>query len=44
MDDINIYWYVAAIIVGFLLLIYPPLVAYIIGLFMIAYGVLQIIK
>jgi hypothetical protein len=40
----NLYLYVILIVVGFLLLIYPPLVAYILGLFLIGYGVLEIIK
>ena len=47
MDDdknINQYLYVLCIITGFLILIYPTLVAYIIGLFLIIYGVLEVIK
>lgn len=36
--------YVLYIIAGILILIYPALVAYIIGLFLIIYGVLQVIK
>ena len=40
-DDI---YYVAAIIVGILVIIYPNLVAYILGLFLIFYGALMIIK
>lgn len=47
MDDdknINQYLYVLCIITGFLILIYPALVAYIIGLFLIIYGVLEVIK
>ena len=36
--------YVLCIIAGILILIYPALVAYIIGLFLIIYGVLQVIK
>ena len=35
---------VLCIIAGILILIYPALVAYIIGLFLIIYGVLQVIK
>ena len=37
-------YYVAAIIVGILVIIYPNLVAYILGLFLIFYGALMIIK
>lgn len=48
MDDNNgnnnQYLYVLCIITGFLILIYPTLVAYIIALFLIVYGVLEIIK
>lgn len=42
--DSNQIFYVLAIIVGILILIYPALVAYIIGLFLVLYGVLKIIK
>ncbi len=37
-------YYVAAIIVGILIIIYPALVAYILGLVLIFYGALMIIK
>jgi hypothetical protein len=37
-------YYVAAIIVGILVIVYPNLVAYILGLFLIFYGALMIIK
>lgn len=37
-------YYVIAIIVGILVIIYPNLVAYILGLFLIFYGALMIIK
>ena len=40
-DDI---YYVAAIIVGILVIVYPNLVAYILGLFLIFYGALMVIK
>lgn len=38
------YKYAIAIMIGILILIYPALVAYIVGLGLIIYGVLEIIK
>ena len=43
-DKTNEIIYILAIILGIIILIYPNLVAYIVGLFLIAYGVLQLIK
>ncbi|MBO7719105.1 MAG: DUF3096 domain-containing protein [Methanosphaera sp.] len=43
-DNTNELLNVAAIIGGLLILIYPNLVAYVIAIFLIVYGVLQIIK
>ena len=40
----NDIYYVGAIIAGILILVYPALVAYIVGLFLIIYGVLMVIK
>ncbi len=37
-------YYVVAIIVGILVIVYPNLVAYILGLFLIFYGALMVIK
>lgn len=37
-------YYVAAIIVGILVIVYPNLVAYILGLVLIFYGALMVIK
>ncbi len=37
-------YYVMAIIVGILVIVYPNLVAYILGLFLIFYGALMVIK
>ncbi|HIJ15825.1 MAG TPA: hypothetical protein HA277_05415 [Methanosphaera sp.] len=37
-------YYVIAIVVGILVIVYPNLVAYILGLFLIFYGALMIIK
>ena len=37
-------YYVAAIIVGILIIVYPNLVAYILGLGLIIYGALMVIK
>ncbi|MBE6493676.1 MAG: DUF3096 domain-containing protein [Methanosphaera stadtmanae] len=36
--------YIMAVILGILILVYPNLVSYIVGLFLIIYGVLQIVK
>lgn len=38
------YIYAIAIMLGILILIYPTLVAYIVGLALVIYGVLKIIK
>jgi uncharacterized membrane protein HdeD (DUF308 family) len=35
---------VAAIIIGILLFIYPQLVGYLVGLFLLVYGILELIK
>ncbi|WP_414469360.1 hypothetical protein [Methanobacterium sp. ACI-7] len=35
---------IIAILVGILIIIYPALVAYIIGIALIAYGILEVIK
>lgn len=35
---------VLAIIIGVLMIIYPPLVGYLAGIFLIAYGILEVIK
>lgn len=35
---------IIAILVGILIIIYPTLVAYIIGIALIAYGILEVIK
>lgn len=43
-DTTNQFINVFAIIAGLLILVYPNLVAYVIALFLIGYGVLQIIK
>ena len=43
-DTTNQLLNVAAIIAGLLILVYPNLIAYIIALFLIGYGVLNIIK
>ena len=43
-EDTNDIYYVGAIIAGILILVYPTLVAYIIGLFLIVYGALMVIK
>ena len=43
-DSTNELLNVAAIIGGLLILVYPNLVAYVIAIFLIVYGVLQIIK
>ena len=40
-DDI---YYVAASVVGILIIVYPALVAYILGLVLIIYGALMVIK
>ena len=44
VDSTNDLINVAAIIGGLLILIYPNLVAYVIAIFLIVYGVLEIIK
>ena len=43
-DMTNQIIYIMAVILGILIIVYPNLVAYIVGLFLIIYGVLQIIK
>lgn len=43
-EDTNDIYYVGAIIAGILILVYPALVAYIVGLFLIIYGVLMVIR
>jgi uncharacterized membrane protein HdeD (DUF308 family) len=35
---------IAAIIIGILLFIYPQLVGYLVGLFLLVYGILELIK
>jgi uncharacterized membrane protein HdeD (DUF308 family) len=35
---------IIAILVGILIIIYPQLVGYLVGIFLIAYGILEIIK
>jgi uncharacterized membrane protein HdeD (DUF308 family) len=35
---------IAAIIIGILMLIYPQLVGYLVGLFLLIYGILELIK
>lgn len=43
-DPTNQIIYIMAVILGILILVFPNLVSYIVGLFLIIYGVLQIIK
>jgi len=43
-DMTNQIIYIMAVILGILILVYPNLVSYIVGLFLIIYGVLQIVK
>lgn len=43
-DNTNELLNLAAIVGGLLILVYPNLVAYVIAIFLIVYGVLQIIK
>lgn len=43
-EDKNDIFYVAAIVVGILIIVYPALVAYILGLVLIIYGALMVIK
>ncbi len=35
---------IAAIIIGILMLIYPQLVGYLVGLFLLIYGIMELIK
>jgi len=35
---------IIAIIFGILILIFPPLLSYLVGIFLIAYGILEVIK
>ncbi|MEN4007019.1 MAG: DUF3096 domain-containing protein [Methanobacteriaceae archaeon] len=35
---------IIAILVGILMIIYPQLVGYLVGIFLIAYGILEVIK
>ena len=35
---------IIAILVGIIMIIYPPLVGYLVGIFLIAYGILEVIK
>jgi uncharacterized membrane protein HdeD (DUF308 family) len=35
---------IAAIIIGILLFIYPQLVGYLVGVFLLAYGIVELIK
>lgn len=44
LKDLERYGYTILVILGLLILIYPNLASYIIGLILIAYGVLEIIK
>ncbi|MDD6535009.1 MAG: hypothetical protein SOZ23_01445 [Methanosphaera sp.] len=44
MTNLERYGYTILVILGLLILIYPNLAAYIIGLILIAYGVLELIK
>lgn len=43
-EEKNEIYYVMAIIVGILIIIYPNLISYILGLALIIYGALMIIK
>ncbi len=43
-EDKEDIYYVAAIVVGILVIVYPNLVAYILGLVLIIYGALMVIK
>ncbi|RAP50200.1 MAG: hypothetical protein BZ136_01915 [Methanosphaera sp. rholeuAM74] len=43
-DKTNEILYVMAIVLGILIFIYPNLVAYIVALFLVVYGVLMLIK
>ncbi|MGB9937945.1 MAG: hypothetical protein ACPK7O_09530 [Methanobacterium sp.] len=35
---------IIAILIGILMIIYPALVGYLVGIFLIAYGILEVIK
>ncbi|WP_429222551.1 DUF3096 domain-containing protein [Methanobacterium oryzae] len=35
---------IIAILIGILMIIYPQLVGYLVGIFLIAYGILEVIK